>query len=326
MKFGKFLLICAGILAALSSCKKEEEDETKSYLTGDPYFSIPAYGKAGDTFVIKGQGSVADNGDEVGYYWLATPLITVRDTTDTFTLVLTDTLCTVTVTCYSYSEEYYSNSTSHTITIVNTDREKGSIQGKRLWPDKDFIFVDTRDNKEYWCTTIGDLDWFKENLAYEGAGTPLEGCNVTTPLFGRYYNWEEAKTSCPDGWRLTSNKDWASLAGNTFGNYDSFIGIAGKLMGDVTFNGEDMWEYWPQVKISDQYGLHLMPCGYAIGDEDGGYTFSNFMNYAVLWTSDDKDDELAMYRYIYEEQNDMLIGTAAKDSFMASVRCVRDRK
>ena len=43
-----------------------------------------------------------------------------------------------------------------------------------------------------------------------------------------------------------------------------------------------------------------------------------------LWTSDQNGDDSAYYRYIYVKQNDIMIGYGDKESFQASVRCVKD--
>ena len=327
MNIKRFLTIGLVALTAffIASCK--EEDVEYLSLTGAPDFSLPAYGIAGQSFTFTASGVTDDDGNEVKYYWSASPIQTAKDTVNTYTVTLTDTLCTVTVTCTAYADGYYTSSTSRSISIISADRENGSIKGKTFDTGKDVMFTDPRDGFTYWCTTIGDKLWFKENLAYTGCGHALEGCDVTAPLFGMYYTWEEARTACPQGWRVSSLQDWVDAAtavsNQAIGPKDTFYSMAGYFMGDLYFNDEKMWEYWPQVKLTNSSGLSLMPAGYAnIGESSP--EFDEMYNYSAVWTADEKDEDLAYYRYIYVEKPDVMLGCASKSSFGASVRCVKD--
>ena len=171
----------------------------------------------------------AEDGTTVKYYWYAEPISTHRDTVPVYYVNLTDSLCTVTVHCVAFAEGYNPSSTSHTITIVNSDRKKGSIKGLDFDQSKDFSFTDPRDGREYWCTTVKGTDWFKENLAYRGAGVPLENCESTSDVFGRFYTWDEAVKACPEGWRMSSLGDWSDAASVILGENpdpkDRFLSI-----------------------------------------------------------------------------------------------------
>lgn len=328
MHINRFFLIPAIAAFALVSCHPDE-NETLKYLTGEPEFTIPAYGVAGERFELTSKGVTADDGSTVKYYWYAEPISTHRDTVPVYYINLTDTLCTVTVYCVGFADGYYTSSTSHDITIVRSGRTNGSITGLDFDQSKDFAFTDPRDNHEYWCTTVGTKDWFKENLAYKGSGTPLENCDVTSDVFGRFYSWDEAMSSCPEGWRVSTLGDWSEaasliLGGNPDPN-DRFNSVAGEFMGNIYFNGQRMWEYWPKVSITDKLGLSMTPLGYAVKREAGDLFKSQF-EYAAFWTSDSKDDDQAYYRYFFEESPDLFIGSASKSTFAANVRCVRDHQ
>ena len=94
-------------------------------------------------------------------------------------------------------------------------------------------------------------------------------------------------------------------------------------MEDLKFNGETMWEYWPDVKIDNAAKFSAMPVGYATV-LDGVYDFFNYGDYTVFWTSSENEDgDSGIYRYIYVDKNIVFRGTGDKDSFAASVRCVR---
>lgn len=329
MSFKRYLTIALTLLACVSilSCKKDE-DETYLSLTGSPEFDLPIYGVPGDEFNFTAKGVTCDDEKVViKYYWSAKPIQPKLDTASTYKVTLTDTLCSVTVSCTAYADGYYSSTTTKTIDVLGTDKFKGSVKGKTYDKEKDFMFTDPRDGSEYLCTTIGGRQWFKENLAYQAMGKAIEDCLVTAPLFGMLYTWDEAQAACPEGWRLTSLQDWADAAevatGDKYQPKDQFYSIAGAFMGETYFNDTLMWEYWPQVKVTNKLRLDIMPVGYAtIGSQKTEY--NEMYNYAALWTSDQKDDDLGYYRYIYVEKPDMLLGSADKTSFAASVRCVRD--
>ena len=84
-----------------------------------------------------------------------------------------------------------------------------------------------------------------------------------------------------------------------------------------------MWEYWPQVKITDAYGLAVIPAGYAVR---GDYTqFFGLLEYAAFWTatSDPEDNTMAICRYINVNEPEVYVDSRHKASFGASVRCVQ---
>lgn len=325
MRISRFIMLTCIAALALASCKKDD-DTTYSYLDGYPEFSLPTYGVPGDTFTFTAKGVTAEDDTKVEYYWYANPFQTGKDTTATYTVTLTDSLCTVTVYCVAFAEGYYTSSTSHSITVLRPGKNNGSISGLAFDEGKDFVFTDPRDSREYWCTTIGGTDWFKENLVYNGSGTPLDNCEAASDVFGRFYTWDEALSACPEGWRLSSLDDWAeaakALTGEKPDPNERFLSVAGGFMGDMYFNGNKMWEYWPKVKITNQLGLSMMPLGYAVKQERYA-RFNSMYEYAAFWTSDEKDGGQAFYRYFYDESPDLFLGHSDKASFAANVRCVR---
>lgn len=134
--------------------------------------------------------------------------------------------------------------------------------------------------------------------------------------------------ACPDGWRVSSRQDWAdaakSVTGQDYALDANMYDVAGYFMGNILFNGERMWAYWPKVNITDELGLAIMPVGYAIVGETA--SFKSMYDYAAIWTSDENGEDDAYYRYIFVEQPDIMLGCTDKTSFAASVRCVRDHQ
>ena len=96
------------------------------------------------------------------------------------------------------------------------------------------------------------------------------------------------------------------------------------MMVNAKFIGNRMWTFWPEVDITNKSGFCALPVGYAVerGAEDN-QRFQGMNNYAVFWTSD-SDGDYGLYRYIYVQQNDVMLAKGDKTSFRASVRCIKD--
>jgi len=330
MDIKRYYILTLAILTMVGavSCKKESTEDLSS-LTGSPEFYLPVYGQAGDTFTFTAKGVTASDDTEVKYYWYNTPMNSTRDTSLTYSITLPDTLCTVTVTCTAFAYGYYSSTSSQSITILKAGREDGSISGLSAVEGRDFLFTDPRDGHEYLCTTLEGKDWFRENLSYKGSGIPLENCEAASDVFGRFYTYSEAMSACPEGWRLSTLDDWADAASATLGTKpelkERYYSAAGAFMGDLYLNGSKIWEYWPDVKITDRLGLSMIPLGYA-NKTEGKAEFKSMYDYAAFWTADEKDAEQAYYRYFFDESPDLFIGSTSKSSFAANVRCVRDHE
>ena len=329
MDIKKYILFASAVfvLFCAASCNKDKT-ESYSYLTGAPEFTLPMFATAGESFTFTAKDVTADDGSKVGYCWYTT-VLSIRDTIDTFTLTLPDTLCTVSLTCAAFADGYYNSTTTQSVTIVKAGRENGSITGLTAAEGRDFFFTDPRDGHSYLCTTVGSKDWFRENLAYKGSGSALDNCENVSDIFGRFYTWNEAVSACPDGWRLCTLDDWADAASAALGSRPDpsvrFLSAAGAFMGDLKFNGTKMWEYWPDVKITDKLGLSMIPLGYA-SKMESRIDFKSMYDYAAFWTANEKDADQAFYRYLYDESPDVFIGYSSKKSFAANVRCVRNHE
>ena len=334
MKLYRWLLPAAlAVLAVLPGCKKNNNTETK-YLDGYLAVSLPPYVQPGytKTFQIDTMMTLScPDGDPIGYYFKDTitdkgdTLVTADGVIrkHTYTITVPDELDTETLTfgAFTSSESAYSGSSvSVTFTIVRPGLDgEGSIT---QFSTKDSeSFTDSRDGKCYYYTAAGGHDWMRQNLAWTGAGRSFQDCSAMTDIFGRYYTWEEAQTACPEGWRLPSDADFKALQADAGQELD-IQGLAGKLMGDLYFNGTKMWEYWREVRITDELGLSAMPVGYAsVGD--GSADFDGLYAYTAFWTSDESDGQ-GVCRYIYQDKDIVYRGRLSKTDFAASVRCVKE--
>ena len=105
--------------------------------------------------------------------------------------------------------------------------------------------------------------------------------------------------------------------------HKTIVGIAPQLMLDATFNYEQttLWTYWKGMDISNKSGLSVLPTGWA---NLATGQFSGVKEYAVFWTADSHSDSEAYCRVIYERSQDVSIEHHDKESFGASVRCVKE--
>lgn len=337
MKVRKFILaglVSVSVCAAVSCKKDKNGSDTQATLSGTLDFDSPAYVQKGEVVKVTPKGLSANSVD-IGYYWTASPMFSKADTTrvlgapdsndGTYVFTVKDTtLMTFTITCYAFAEGYSTKTASYYCTMVDPDLG-GTISGDDVDGETP-VFEDGRTGYDLYYKTIGNLDWMVRNIYTDGGHSYLDSPAVDK-VFGKLYTWDEAMEACPAGWRLPSSDDWLSLAhvaGYAGNDADAdFLGVAGNLMANIYFNGSRMWEYWPAVKITNNTGFAAMPVGYALLRSDG-LEFVNNLDYAVFWTADSYDDEQAVYRMINMNKPDVMRGVAHKDSFLASVRCVRN--
>ncbi|NLZ19961.1 MAG: hypothetical protein GXY24_06830 [Bacteroidales bacterium] len=335
MKFSRYLLLVLPAVACLvqQGCKKEQTE--LDYLNGvlslrmDPFVS-PGYTK---TFMIDTLMTVSrPDGGTVGYYFynqdsgqrdtLVTADGRIKD--HYYTLTVPETrIGTVTLWLYAFvpsDANYYGSSASASTVVVRSGLDgNGTISG--FDTSAGSKFTDARDGREYYRIEAGGNTWMRENLAWKGAGSPYIGCASMTDIFGHYYTWDEAMQACPEGWRLPADADWTALSDGAAPGAD-IPGLAGRLMGNLSFNDTRLWPYWREVNITDVLQLSVMPTGYAVVGE-GRYNFTGVSEYAVFWTADESGDQ-AVIRYIYQDKDILYRGQMLKGEFAATVRCVKE--
>ena len=315
------LLALSAVFAV--SCKKDDETtDTKPSLSG-LYFNVIPYLRAGQQVKVTPTRPTHPDGKEIGYYWqiddkkrdtVKTELQTGIDISKTFSFTKFEEGAH-TISCTAYAEGYYSSTCSVTVTVVNPAFGK-TVTVPNL-SEEDPSIVDNRNTpaseNRYYYLHIGALDWMRNNMAYTASGVAYMDSEVTSYPLGRYYTWEEAQTACPSGWRLPTYAEWETL-----GN------VAGDLMADASLLGEKMWEFWPQVKITDAYYFAAIPAGYAMVGSSRN-AFAGFLDYAMFWTADTSDTEATQARYVYlhEKEAGVMSGYGDKSSLALSVRCVR---
>ncbi len=345
MNFRKLLLI-AGAVTVLASCKKDEEETVmKPYLSGTLSFELESFILAGSEHKMTPTGITHPEGKGVGYYWKVTPGEDKSDTTryenglskdgkesdGSLTYKFNDDLATYTVSCYAFAEGYSSSYVSAYVTAVKPGLD-GSITGTGIKASDPKI-----EGTEYYYVEHNGLKWMRNNLANPECGVPYANSGAMSDILGRYYSYEEAVNACPDGWRLPTDQEWRELGkaineSETLAEaFELIPNVAAKLMCNVQFNSAEMWDYWPEVgEIENTSQMALIPAGYAnLGEKDeesGEYsnaTFTGIYDYAIFWTADKAGEKMAYYRYLYCKYPEMFAGKAHTETFGANVRCVK---
>ncbi|MCF0172532.1 MAG: hypothetical protein HUJ91_02190 [Bacteroidales bacterium] len=317
----KLYTILAIMAAGLLSGSCIETTATYQYMEGTVSFSIPEYIYTGELVELTASGIYEPA--EPNYGWVITSIQTDTLLGKSIVVQFPDEPAEYTVKAIAKHNDYISSSTSKLITTVDTARFTGSLLGRSFADQKSF--TDPRDGRGYFYEQFGDLDWFTENLAWEGKGSVFADAPVMNHILGRYYTWLEAKESCPAGWRLPTNADWESLSEVICDERMAFdvewTGAASAVTCDVYFNGERFWPFSVNNSHEAKYAWNPLPCGYRQNNSGQCLCVSE---YGMWWSADLSPDNLAYYRYIYWDSDAFCPENTSQDHIALSVRCVRD--
>lgn len=321
----------------IASCKKKEEP-TKSYMNG--YFrfeDVPVFIGLDETVHIVPFGITHPDKKAMGLYWSCSGITSKSDTLYyadpkgsqrgplpvgekgkypgvaldfNFHNYGKDTLGTFNFNFSIYpidSDKYYPSTA--TVTLVTVDEEKSIPE---ICVDGTPDLKDSK-NHPYKLASAGGLQWLSRNWAEDSfGGLVFRSSEAMSYITGRFYTYDQAVAACPEGYRLPTSAECDALAA-------SYSNI-GALLVNAHFNKEAMWEFWPEVKITGESGLDLLPMGYASVDDK---RFVGFGEYAAFWTSDKTADGRVVYKYIYCQENDLKTGYADPKSMAMPVRYVK---
>ena len=317
------LAFVALMVFALSACKEDEEDtETSESMSGTIVYDIPYYVLKGETVTMTASGIIYPK--EVFYKWYITGVYSDTLVAPTITVRFPDSLGVFTVSAMSYAPGFYSSATTQQVTTIDTTWNS-SLTG--LSRSADYI-VDARDGRSYRYVTLGGLDWFTQNLAWQGTGTPFQASKATAPLFGSFYTWNEAMNEavCPEGWRVPDETDWVSLAavlsgGKSLPFIDNWTGLGVKATVDAYMNEERIWPFSAENAHTNDFGWNGLPLGYTFSGSEKLVT--GYSEYGCWWSATEKNERQGYYRYIWYDGGDFPMSYTDKNDMRASVRCVR---
>lgn len=318
------LIVCA-------SCE-EEDSKDYNYMEGEVEYELPDFCVVGDVLDIELKGEGITKPEDAQYNWIFDDDTTFN--TRSIRLEIPDSAAVYWLTCFVRYDGYLQVTNKQSIRALDTVFN-GSVSG--LIPGT-HTFEDPRDNREYQYVTLGNLDWFVENLAFTGAGRPYSGNDLMNRVYGRYYSWSEATGNeagsglgqgpqgiCPEGWSIPTAEDWADLAmavsaGEVDDFYQTWPNLGSILSADALENQERMWPYSPDNRHENTYGWNAFPAG---NSRDSHNRFENVGTYGMWWSSAEKDEANAYYRYIYYNHSDCQVHFVDKQEFGMPVRCVR---
>lgn len=327
MNFRKLLYVAALVVASVA-CKKEEETEISPSLDGFLMIhGLPEFIMPGEKVTLTASGVEHPDGEAITYHWKVSPSQTEYTETEVFEHTFSDTLRTYTVNCY-VAAEGYSNSSAVSYATAVAPGYNGSISGisyNKIADDSLFV----RHIPVYY-KAIGNQTWTLNNLGLR-SGRPFRNAEVMSEVFGRYYNFNEAKAVCDSldregqNWELPTMDDWAILEAEVSGKTGKGLTygktLSAAMMVNAAFNDKFMWEYWPVIgDITNGSGFSVISTGYAnmlSGQFDGEFEYSAF------WTADEASSTEGYYKYMICDQNGLFNGKGNKESFGASVRCIR---
>ena len=118
-------------------------------------------------------------------------------------------------------------------------------------PDNDADnYTDPRDGKVYEIVAIGELLWFKKNLEYHSPGSICyDSLEVNCDKYGRLYSLDEARSVCPEYWRLPNPDDVENLHKE----------MHKRKIYSIAPPGE--WEVTKEKKFNNSLGLTVLPAG-----------------------------------------------------------------
>jgi len=126
--------------------------------------------------------------------------------------------------------------------------------------------------------------------------------NANCAKYGRLYNWETAKTVCPDGWRLPSDAEWTTLTNYVGSNAGT------KLKSTTGWNNNG--------NGTDTYGFLALPGG------SGSNSENNAGRSGYWWSATEYDSDFA-YGRAMDNGSDVYRNYYGK-SLLFSVRCLKD--
>jgi uncharacterized protein (TIGR02145 family) len=170
-------------------------------------------------------------------------------------------------------------------------------------------FTDPRNGRTYRMVTIGTQTWMAENLNFRPR-TDNTWCydhdNSNCEKYGRLYTWDAARSACPAGWRLPTQRDWSDLARE----------IGGKDAAGQRLKSETGWNN--NGNGTDDFGFSALPGGYRFLDA----SFGGVGDYGFWWSATEIDRSNASCWIMDATRGGVYENHDSKNAGF-SVRCVK---
>jgi len=203
-----------------------------------------------------------------------------------------------------------------------------SLTVQKVKKNKPDEFTDARDEKNYKWVQIGNQTWMAENLNYNtsGASWCYNGKEVNCKTYGMLYDWESARTACPDGWHLPSEEEWDILI--------EFIGGKKLAGGKLKEAGSIHWAA-PNQGATNEFGFNAVPgglrevstslnlTGLPVGGRSQAERFKGQSKEACFWTSDKAAGHGAWYIELRNDE-EKIYHTSGDRMSGISVRCLKN--
>lgn len=166
--------------------------------------------------------------------------------------------------------------------------------------------TDSRDGKSYPTVVIGTQTWMAQNLNFSVPGSACyENKKQNCEELGRLYDWNMAKSACPEGWHLPTEEEW-----------DLLEQVAGGDSAGYHLKSSSGWEN--QGNGPDSKGFDGIPSGDL--NKTGLYLRRGVS--ASYWTASSKFGGGAWFRSLHFFDTKIIHDNTEKSAGF-SVRCVK---
>ncbi|MCL2182308.1 MAG: fibrobacter succinogenes major paralogous domain-containing protein [Chitinispirillia bacterium] len=218
---------------------------------------------------------------------------------------------------------------------THTQLDAKAYAAAQGWISEANIFTDTRDGETYRTVTIGDKMWMAENLKFSTPGSRCYENGVSNcAQYGRLYDWDEAMSACPAGWRLPSSDDWDRLA----------VAVGG-IRSEHSDEKTVIWD-WAGQKLksrtgwkkhgnithgigTDEFGFSAFPGGSWMIGREGNGSFHGIGGSGLWWSATETNgrgnDGLSVRCYIIHSWGSVLVSiVVTTDQQLGSIRCIQE--